>query len=121
MAKSVSFHWESNPEDTFTAGVQQYSDDLVTMLQQIALEFEPQIENWMKTNAPWVDRTGNARQSLCAEVEQIVMGARIALDYGVSYGVFLELGMQSEYAIIAPALDYWSPLIWKEVQKRMGK
>ena len=64
-------------------------------------------EVYMKNNASWTDRTGNARQGLYTEVNEIVNGAEMRLSHGVWYGIFLELAHQSDYAIVLPAYEYF--------------
>jgi hypothetical protein len=75
------------------------------------------IEAWMRANAPWTDRTGDARATLRAEVIDITgRAALVLLRHGVSYGIYLETINQGSFAIIAPALDRWAPIIWREIQ-----
>jgi len=63
-----------------------------------------EIENYMKANAPWTDRTGNARRGLRAEVSQSRgrYVTTIKMSYNVYYGVYLEYAMGRRYAIIEP-------------------
>jgi len=76
----------------------------------------------MKANAPWVDRTGAARQSLRAEVEpptaaQVQQMVELILAHGVEYGVFLELKNAGAFAIINPTLDAAAPKIWADIRR----
>jgi hypothetical protein len=62
-------------------------------------------ENTAKENAPWTDRTTQARKSINHKTEDFpgyVMGT---LYIGVFYGVFLELSNQGKYRIIRPTMD----------------
>jgi len=74
------------------------------------------IQGWMKSNAPWKDRTGMARQSLKCTVEigdrQIVM--RFA--HGVDYGKYLEHKYAGKYAILRPAIEQFREEIKKDVK-----
>lgn len=64
-----------------------------------------QLENYMKVNRPWVDRTGEAKRRLSAQAESYKKhGVQIVLSHGVSYGVWLELSHQKRYAIIEPTV-----------------
>ena len=113
----MSFSWIGQPPaEAFSAGLDQYAQDLKAALYQLALSFAPKIEAWMKQMAPWTDRTGNLRASLFAAVEELVNEIAIYIDYGLQYGVYLEFKNAGHYAIIAPALDYWSPQVWKAVK-----
>lgn len=115
----MPFRWQSPPPDAvFAAGLKRYQSALAEALYQLALSFAPKIETWMKQNAPWTDRTGNLRSSLYAEVERLVGEAvTIQLDYGLDYGKYLEFAHAGKFAIIGPALDHWSPLVWAAVKE----
>ena len=56
-----------------------------------------EFEKYMKANAPWTDRTGNARRGLKAQATQ----SRKAF----VYGVYLEYAMGRRFAIIQPTID----------------
>lgn len=75
------------------------------------------IEAWMRANAPWTDRTGDARKELRAEVIDITgKAALILLRHGVDYGLWLEVANAGKYAILGRALDTWAPIIWRDIQ-----
>lgn len=61
-------------------------------------------ESYAKSNRPWTDRTGNARQRLNGYVEAILHGVRICIAHGVSYGIYLELAHEKKYAILEPTV-----------------
>lgn len=91
---------------------------------QAVLEFyAPEVENWMKTNAPWTDQTGNARNGLAARAYQDRDGQGIILYHQVPYGIWLEVRFNGEYAIIGPALEYWGPIVMsgcKDMLEKIG-
>lgn len=64
------------------------------------------IEDYSKLNAPWTDRTGNARNSIIAS-DSVVDGNRVygVVAIGVEYGKFLELCNGGKYRIIKPAVE----------------
>jgi hypothetical protein len=70
----------------------------------------------MKENAPWTDRTSNARQTLWAEVFAMSDVVVLAFGHGMDYGTFLELANQGRFAIITPALDVFGPQIWNDAK-----
>lgn len=114
---AVDIVWTISPEAAFVPGVQRYIQAIRAGVRAIAQRRAPEIEAWMKVNATWTDRTGNARQTLQAEVEDIALDiVQIVLDHGVEYGVWLELAHGGTYAIIAPALDHFGPIVWGDVQ-----
>ena len=63
----------------------------------------------MKTNRPWTDRTGRAKQSLNSSWKWVGDVARVELSHGVYYGIYLELCNEKRYAIIKPTIDIISP------------
>lgn len=76
----------------------------------------PRIEQWMKTNAPWTDRTGNARNGLIARPQfSSPDKASIVMSHSVPYGIWLEVRWGGRYAIVGPAVEYWSPLVMKSI------
>ena len=77
--------------------------------KQIAKEFAaeaPKVQEYMKRNAPWQDRTGDARAGLTAVYvgDRFVERSVIRLSHGVPYGIFLETRNAGRYAIIVPTL-----------------
>ena len=77
-----------------------------------------QIEIWMKANASWTNRTGQARSTLKAEVLEVTgRAAFILLQHGTDYGgLYLETMQSGRFAIIGPALDYFAPRLMRDLQ-----
>ena len=67
------------------------------------------METHAKSNKPWVDRTGRAKQSLNSSWKWVGDVARVELSHGVYYGIYLELCNEKKYAIIKPTIDIISP------------
>jgi hypothetical protein len=63
----------------------------------------------MKLNAPWTDRTSNARNGLGAVVFK--QGSKWVLNlFGrASYQIYLEKSNSGRYAIIGPTILIWGP------------
>lgn len=61
---------------------------------------------YMKSNAPWKDQTGNARQTLAAYGLHSAQWHELHLHGGMSYQIFLETRWAGRYAIIGPAVKY---------------
>ena len=59
---------------------------------------------WMKTNAPWTDRTTAARSGLHAVHNRHGSRFELVLAHAVSYGIWLEVANSGNYQIILPAL-----------------
>jgi hypothetical protein len=72
------------------------------------------IEEHMKHQAPWNDRTTNARNGLFARAAKLgndLWG--IILGHSVDYGVYLEEGTENMAArpIIVPSIDLYAPRV----------
>ena len=77
------------------------------------------LENYMKANAPWQDRTGAARSSLSASANITGKGSvTLTARHGVGYGGYLETGTNynpwtgrgnKAYPIIGPATQAFYP------------
>lgn len=78
------------------------------------------MQEWAQENAPWQDRSGDARALLKAEVvEEVGSIGMIVLQHGVEYGIWLEVANQGKYAIIAPAIDFWGPVFFNDMRRLM--
>lgn len=77
--------------------------------QQISREFAdeaPQVQSYAQRNAPWKDRTGDARAGLKAEFvgDRFIERQAIRVSHSVPYGIFLEVRNGGQYAIIVPTI-----------------
>ena len=115
----MAFNWIMAPSTVFETAGQEYARRVHQATFLLAQRYAPEIENWMKQNAPWTDRTGNARAALWAEAFDFVDTVVIAFGHGVDYGTFLELANAGNYAVITPALDNFTPKIWNDVQEML--
>lgn len=79
-------------------------------------------EEYMKSNAPWTDRTGNARNGLKAEpfgnAQDQTFG--IVMFHQVPYGLWLEVKHSGEYAIITPTVQAFGPEVMKQIDGLIG-
>lgn len=116
----MSFQWIVPPEQAFTELYDDYARRIYVGIQAIMKRRAPEIEAWMKANAVWTDRTGNARQTLYTEVESALTEITMLLAHGVDYGQWLELAHQGKYAIIGPALDFWARIIWNDILEMLS-
>jgi len=66
---------------------------------------------YMKSNAPWTDRTTNARNGLGGIVFK--QGKRWVMNlFGrVNYQIWLEVKNGGKYAIITPTVQAWGPRV----------
>lgn len=66
---------------------------------------ESQLEDTMRANAVWADRTGAARAGLTARASQEDGVVTMTLEHGVDYGFWLEVIQNGRFAILGPTLD----------------
>lgn len=116
----MGFQWTVPPDAVFPQMAANYTQAVFQSGRQIAYDRAEDMEAWAKQNAPWTDRTGDARERLHATVEETGPIGKIVLSHGVDYGLWLEIAHSGAYAIIAPAIDYWAPIVFKDLQRMMN-
>ena len=79
----------------------------------------PKALAYMKSNAPWTDRTGNARQGLGVEVVSETNKVTMVLYHSVEYGIFLEVKNGGAYQIIRPTMDWAIPQVIEAIGRLM--
>jgi hypothetical protein len=82
------------------------------------------IETHMKHNAPWHDRTTNARNGLAARgVKLAAQIFAIILSHAVDYGIYLEKGTRYMRArpIINPTIDLYGPKVMAFTHKLLDR
>lgn len=112
----MSFEWQVTPEQAFTSMFDAYAAQIHQIVYMVCLRRAPEIENWMKQNAPWTDRTGNARQTLHTQVIPAVTEITILLSHSVDYSIYLETKNAGVWGILAPAMDHFLPIIMQDIQ-----
>lgn len=117
----MAIDWETPPDVALEQMTQAHINAIHSAILRLAEFYAPQMEAWMKSNASWVDRTANARQTLWAEEIDFVDSIVLAFGHGVEYGVFLELANAGKYAILGPAIDHFAPKLWRDVQSLMAR
>ena len=116
----MGFEWEVPPEQAFPPLADAAAQQIKVIVYQLMLSYAPRIEAWMKQNAAWMDRTGNARQGLYAEVEAFATQVSLIADHSMDYGFWLETRHAGRYAIIAPAIDHFYPQIVSDLRQILG-
>lgn len=135
-----TFKWTKPPTKAYAA--ERYIRALDRGVGDLLMYWSAKVETAAKVNADWIDRTGNARQTLAAfpvkikknQAVQAVMvmesGQLVPVSYnpgrdgwalilrgGMSYNKWLEIAKQGRYAIVEPTLDSHSNLIWNSVKR----
>jgi len=88
-------------------------DEALAVAESLASE----IESDAQFNAPWDDRTGEARDGLEAEASMEGGEIVITLAHGVDYGQWLETIQSGRFAIIMPTLEKYGHRVHEAVAK----
>ncbi len=117
--------WDITPEMMLQQLTEQYISAIEQAIENLLKSYAPTIETWMRDNAPWTDRTGDARQGLVTQVHRAVGNyVLVELAHSVDYGTYLEgwnpktnspMENAGQWSIIEPALDHFGPLIWNDL------
>lgn len=104
--------------DSLTKGLALASAAFPHHLEEEVLDTAAEALEYAKTNAPWSDRTGDARDGLDTEVEWEGNDIAWYLYHTVEYGPWLELIQNGRYAIIMPTLEMFAPKVGKNLSTR---
>lgn len=123
--------WQEPPQTVWPQGAEAYARAVRAGVHGVCQRYQPIIENEMKTQASWTDRSGAARQSLYAAVEPPTVGEVMGLiefimSHGVEHGAWLEgldprrnfapTALGRKFAIVLPTLDKYAPIIWRDIR-----
>jgi hypothetical protein len=78
------------------------------------------VEDAARGNAPWDDRTGDARSGLKAEVQHEGGDIILTLYHTVEYGLWLEVIQNGSFATIMPTLEQEGPRLMREAAAKMA-
>lgn len=96
-------------QDYLTPGIGAYAANLPSEVHRIMREHGAEMVAYARENAPWRDRTGDAREGIDFSVDEDINNPTLYLFHTVSYGVWLEVRWNGEYAIIIPTLEAMGP------------
>jgi len=128
--KGLGFKWVRTPTQ-LGRRIVNYGDKVLVAVQAVAAYVGEQMQNQARANAPWQDRTGNARSGLFYAVDGFglnpivgqlgnitiedtgatvsVSGDRdhlvIALGHTMYYGRYLELSNGGRYAVVMSTVE----------------
>jgi len=130
---STRVSWQG--DEQVKRNIAEYGRRVQDKAREFALSWVPRLETHAKKNAPWTDRTANARQALRAYLdedvpetfnaedaveypspEQIADIIVIVLSHGMEYGEKLENSWAGAYSIIGPTLEALLPEMKREFQ-----
>lgn len=107
MAQRVEF-----TKDTLTPNLEKFPQQIQKGVAQVLLFHSPRLRSYARTNAPWKDQTGNARNGLATKTGVQAPGILyLSLFHRVPYGIWLEVRWGGKYAIIMPAIRHVGPQV----------
>lgn len=107
--------------NTLKTGVQKFRRDLISAVGAATAYEAQRGQDWMRANAPWTDRTSNARNGLFATSSTMPNGWRITMYHTMPYGVFLELSRDGRFQIIVPAIRHTGDELMKVLRNIMER
>lgn len=117
---SVGFKWEVEPAQSIPQMFDNYTKTVFLSGRRQAEDRARDMVEWAKTNAPWEDRTGDARAGINAIVKDspgIIAEIVLQHDPSLPYTLWLELADGGRLAIIAKTIDYFGPIFMNDMQK----
>lgn len=111
----AGIRWSTPPSELATA-VERYGDRVLVAVAAVAQRVATEMQNQAKADAPWTDRTGNARTGIfgTSEADFAAHVVTIYLSHGatIDYGVFLELSRSGSHAVIMRTMQaHYEPLM----------
>lgn len=97
-------------------GIERFPEKVEAIIFAKTEQYRLVVENYAKSNAPWTDRTSNARNTLSARTEHSPGRDSIILQHGMPYGIWLEVRNAGRYAIVIPTIKYQGPRLMKSLE-----
>ena len=119
----IGIEWVTTPTEAWLPGFERWKNQLIRAIEEAMKAREDEITEWMKANAPWTDRTGLARRMLDTKVFRDGLFVHIVMYHGanVPHSWWLEghmwRGNPWRFSVLGPALDYWSDILWDDIQE----
>ena len=102
---------------TVTANIGAFKERKRAALVALCHRYSQDGAAYAKPNAPWQDKTGNARSLLHGKVVQYNTSIRARISHGVYYGIFLEKKHSGRYAVLPKVLRRFETEFLEDVQR----
>ena len=111
----AGIRWTVPPSELAVA-IERYGDRVLTAVAAVAQYVATQMQNQAQADAPWTDRTGNARTGIfgTSEADFSSRVVTIFLSHGatIDYGIWLELANSGRYGVIMRTMQaHYEPLM----------
>lgn len=101
--KTAGFQWKVPPR-ILARNIGDFGVTLKRAILVVADKNGQAMQNYARKNAPWTDRTGNARAGLFYVIEEKRDSVVIYLSHSVDYGVWLEIGHSGRLEVVWPTI-----------------
>lgn len=101
--------------DTLWEGMDRFAEKTKEALEKKVVEFAPKLAEYARANAPWEDRTGDARAGLDSTPIITPTSFGVSLFHTMDYGVWLEIRWGGYYAIILPTIEVLGPELMRDL------
>jgi hypothetical protein len=118
MAQEPNFTFKPG---AIQANLKRFNGNINALVAGVVAYRADKAVGYMKTNAKWKDRTGNARGTLNAFSEHSDTEHTIHLLGGMPYQIWLELRHAGRLAIITPAVKYQGLALMNQLRGLVGK
>lgn len=110
-------------DNTLSEGIANFEFKMYERMDEIAEEFSREMEAYARSNAPWDDRTGDARSGLTSEISDNSESGTLAVNlfHTVDYGVWLEIRWGGKYAILIPTIENMGPRLLEMMERMMDR
>jgi hypothetical protein len=95
--------------DSLTPGLAAYGAYMMKQVHAAMRAWGADAVDRMKADAPWEDRTGDARRGLGWSLDEDMVRPTLYLFHSVRYGVYLEVRWNGRYAIVLPTMESFGP------------
>ena len=110
------------PPETLATAIEKYGESVITAVTAVAGRVAAEMQNSAKANAPWTDRTGNARTGIFGTAERgtDALGKQVVTIFlshavDINYGIWLELSRSGSSAILMKTIESHLPQLKSEL------
>jgi hypothetical protein len=112
--------WQRSPRD-IAKELEVWGVRMQIAVKTLAAYFAQKLQDEARQNAPWEDRTGNARSGLMGFSEDLARDfVLIYLTHSMFYGKYLEYSNGGKYAIIMPTIERNLPEIERQLKRLLA-
>ena len=115
--KKASFRGKEAMLSRFSA----WRTEQIHSVENLCKAYSMRMEQYAKANAPWIDRTGAAREGLTGYTRTDENWRFVGIAHTVEYGRALEQDFHGEYAILKPTRDRFAPRFVNDLNQLMRR